>query len=310
MTNFSFQMRNVTTIVACLAVTIMFAACDNNNPGDDDGNGKDNPAVTADDAISVKALKGLWHTSGFIEDFYWSFDANGRFAYYISGYQPPQGSSLSWSSEAYFKGNYRVNGYTIEFYNVQYDGFFEYVSSFKYFPDQEKITSSKLQDTPLQNPEKVDNFSLMFEFKDASRLRIVIDRDELRDNYDWFFDYVGTRGNITIPTHNIPGSEWPKDKLPPDLPEYKGGRIMSTETSNQFYIRINIDGSTRENYIAYYESMIQAGWELYAYVSGDIEKFKQGDDFYNTSTFDKGSYQVSINYNLNELGVAEIIWWH
>ena len=306
MTNFRLTLRKVATIVACLVVTIMFAACDSKK-GDDDENG--NPAVTADDVVSVKALAGLWHTSGFIEDFYWSFDANGRFAYYISGEQAAQGGNLSWASEAYFKGNYRVNGYTIEFYNVQYDGFFEYVGSFKYFPDQKGITSSKLLDTPLQNPEKEDDFSLMFEFKDASRLRIVIDRDELRDNYDWFFDYVGSRGNITIPTHRIPDSEWPKDKLPPDLPEYKGGRIMSTSTSNQYYMCITIDGSSRENYIAYYESMVQAGWELYAYVSDDIEKFKQGEDFSNSSTFDKGSYQVSINYNLNELGMAEIIWW-
>jgi len=39
MTNFRFQMRKVATIVACLAVIIMFAACDKTNPDDDDGNG-------------------------------------------------------------------------------------------------------------------------------------------------------------------------------------------------------------------------------------------------------------------------------
>ena len=297
------NLRKVATIVACLAVTTMFASCGKN--GDDD-NG--NPTGSAEDAISVKALEGLWHTKGFIENYYWSFDANGRFSYYISGKQVQQGSSLPWASEAYYKGNYRVNGYTIEFYNVQYDGFFEYYGSFEYFPDQNEITSSKLLDTPLKNPKKEDDFSLMFEFKDAIRLRIAIDRSD-RDSYDWFFDYVGTKDNITIPTHKIPGSEWTKDKLPPDLPEYKSGRIMSTATSSQYYICIKIDESTRENYIDYYESMVQSGWVLYAYVSDDIEEFKQGNDFRNSSTFDKGSYQVTISYSLNELLQAEIVWW-
>jgi hypothetical protein len=286
--------------------SMALAGCDIIN-GDDNGG---NPAATGDDAVSVKALNGLWHTKGYIENYYWAFDAKGRFAYYISGRRIVQeGTLLPYASEAYYKGNYRVNGYTIEFSNVQYDGFHETYGSFKYFSDQNGITGGKLLDTPLKNPGKEDNFSLLFEFKDASCLRIVIDRDGLRDNYDWFFDYVGSRGNVTIPTHKIPGAVWPKDKLPPDLPEYKGGRIMSTNSSSQYYINVKIDGSTRENYIAYYESVVQSGWKLYSYVSDDIEKFKRGEDFKNSSTFNKGAYEVTISYSVNELNQAGIIWW-
>ena len=305
MLKFRTNLRIVATIVACLAVTTMFASCDKDGDGDG-GNG--NPATTAEDVVSVKALAGLWHTKGYIENYYWSFSANGQFVYYISGRQVAQGITRAWASESYYKGNYRVNGYTIECYNVQWDGFFEYNGSFKYFPDQNGITGNKLLETSLQKTEKQDDFSLMFEFKDATRLRIAIDRSD-KDSYDWFFDYVGTRGNITIPTHSIPGSEWPKDKLPPDLPVYKGGRIMSTATSTQYYLKVYIDGSTRENYVAYYESMLQSGWVLDNYISDDIEKFKKGDDFRNSCSFDKGSYQVSIGYSINELGRVEIIWW-
>ena len=84
---------------------------------------------------------------------------------------------------------------------------------------------------------------------------------------------------------------------------------MSMATSSQYYINIKIDGSTRENYIAYYESMLKSGWVLDNYTADDIEKFKQGVDFRNSCAFDKGSYQVTIGYSINELGQAQIIWW-
>ena len=68
------NLRNVAAIVACLAVTTMFAACDNNNPGDnDDGNdgGK----------IDTK-LVGNWQHSGtnYIYDYF--FYKDGSFEYF------------------------------------------------------------------------------------------------------------------------------------------------------------------------------------------------------------------------------------
>jgi len=266
---------------------------------------------TGDDAISMNALAGLWHTKGYIENYYWSFGADGRFAYYISGSRLVQDGLLKpYASESYFKGSYRVNGNTIEFYNVQYDGFSENYGSFKYFSDQSGLTGDKLLDTPLQEPEKVDDFTSLFEFKNASRLRIVIDRGGLRDNYDWFFDYVGTRGNITIPSHSLPGSAWPRDELPPDLPEYRAGRIMSTKTSSQYYLNVVIDGSTREDFIDFVECMVQSGWIWYSNsTESEFEEFKKGENFKNGSTLNKGAYQVSVIYSVNELNQAEIIWW-
>ena len=57
MTNFKTKMRKVATIVACLAVTTMFASCDKKN-GDDDGNGNGKGrTLTAEE----KKLVGDWY---------------------------------------------------------------------------------------------------------------------------------------------------------------------------------------------------------------------------------------------------------
>ena len=269
--------------------------------------------VTGENAISMNALVGIWSTRGFNNFYYWSFGDDGRFAYYVTSGQVPMnpsaGVNMAYASEAYFKGNYRVNGNTIEFYNCQHDSFFEYNGTLKYFKTRD-FSSSMLLDTPLQNSEKADDFSLMFEFKNASRLRIVIDRGGLRDNYDWLFDYVGTRGNVTIPSHSLPGTAWPKDELPPDLPEYNGGRIMSTNSSSQYYIKIKIDGSTREVFIDYVERMAQSGWDWYSNsTKSEFEAFKRGEGFKNGSTLEKNGYSITVCYSVNEIGLVEIIWW-
>ena len=287
--------------------SVTFGSADSNNTTTSDPQ-----KPTGDDAVSVNALAGIWSAHGYIDYYYWSFGEDGRFAYYVTSGQVPMnpsaGVNMAYASEAYFKGNYRVNGNTIEFYNCQSDAYFEYNGTLKYFKNRD-FSGAILLDTPLQNSEKIDDFSLMFEFKNASRLRIVIDRG-LRDNYDRLFDYVGARSNIAIPSHSLPGSAWPKDELPPDLPEYSGGRIMSTRTSSQYYMNIRIDGSTRENFIDYVERMAQSGWSWYSSsTESEFEEFKRGENFRNSSTFNKGAYQVSVIYSVNELGQAEIIWW-
>ncbi|MCL2158639.1 MAG: zinc ribbon domain-containing protein [Oscillospiraceae bacterium] len=294
-------------VLAIVFLVVLIATHTFGSGGDNPNNGMTKP--TGDDAVSMNALVGLWHTSGFIEDYYWSFGADGRFAYYVSAYDTGVGVNMGYASESYYKGNYRVKGDTIELYNCQGDSFFEYISDFKYFKNRD-FSGDIFLDTPLQKSEKVDDFTVIFEFKNASRLRIVIDRGDLRDNYDRFFDYVGTRDDIEIPSHSIAGSAWPKDELPPDLPEYTVGRIMSTETSSQYYLNIKIDGSTREDYIGYVESMVQAGWEWYSSsTESEFEEFRRGEDFRNASTFNKGAYQVTVSYSVNELNQAEIIWW-
>ena len=59
MTKSRFNLRKEATIVACLVVTMMFAACDKTNPDDDNGNGNGGGEVrelTAEE----KKLVGNW----------------------------------------------------------------------------------------------------------------------------------------------------------------------------------------------------------------------------------------------------------
>ena len=69
MTNFRFQMRKVATIVACLAVTTMFASCDKKNLDDDGDGGK----------IDTK-LVGVWRCRISASDILtYSFKKDGTF---------------------------------------------------------------------------------------------------------------------------------------------------------------------------------------------------------------------------------------
>ena len=101
MTNFKFQMRKVAMIVACLAVTIMFAACDKTNGDDDDGNGG---------GKNDSKVVGTWtrHNVSPLEYYNFVFDKNGNFNYYIVG-------TLS---EYSYKGNYSVSDGKIYFTKV------------------------------------------------------------------------------------------------------------------------------------------------------------------------------------------------
>ena len=85
MTNFRFQMRKVATIVACLAVTTMFASCDSNNGDDDDGNGNGK--------IDQK-LVGTW-SSTFSSTYIFSFDKDGSCYYYSRMGGSPYATSVT-----------------------------------------------------------------------------------------------------------------------------------------------------------------------------------------------------------------------
>jgi len=73
MTQIRLNLRNVATIVACLAVTTMFASCDKTNP--DDGNGKDRVLTNEE-----QKLVGVWSTyyQGF--SYYYNFRNDGTFS--------------------------------------------------------------------------------------------------------------------------------------------------------------------------------------------------------------------------------------
>ena len=72
MTKNRFNLRKVATIVACLAVTTMFASCDGKN-GDDDDNGNGGGKIDT-------KLVGKWE---FMTNYYYFFK-DGRFQYITS----------------------------------------------------------------------------------------------------------------------------------------------------------------------------------------------------------------------------------
>ena len=102
MTNFRFQMRKVATIVACLAVTTMFAACDKKNGDDDDGGG---------DGKIDKEIIGYWTYSRagtpYNKNCYYNFYKDGSFDHLRSD------GSLSQA-----KGNFSTSGKKVYFTNV------------------------------------------------------------------------------------------------------------------------------------------------------------------------------------------------
>ena len=71
MTNLKSNLRKVATIIACLAVTTMFVACDGNN---DDDNGNENGSGKID-----QKLVGEWEVRAIPVIHYCSFRSNGTF---------------------------------------------------------------------------------------------------------------------------------------------------------------------------------------------------------------------------------------
>jgi len=275
MTNFRFQMRKVATIVACLAVITMFAACDKKN-GDDGGNGE-NPAVTEDDVVSVKALVGGWfYYDGWSSAYLWKFDSGGNYARFKvsqSGFTNDVGTTWYSAYGNILTGKYRVNGYVIELYNNQHSSQFAQDYNIGSVPPH-NIAVGKLP--PLNNPSPVGDFNLEFEFFDAMTLRVVSDRP-VYDDYDGLFDYYGENShNVTIPTHQIPSKPWPKDLLPSDFPEYgSGGRVKNIVVDNAGNVMIYIDRTTLDTYVGYIYLLLQEGW-YFKYSEETIEDVKKG----------------------------------
>ena len=77
MTKITTNWRKVATIIACLTVTIMFAACDSSNPNDDDdGNG--------DGSIDSKLVGKYWYYSDVAQQRYYHyyFRKDGTVSFY------------------------------------------------------------------------------------------------------------------------------------------------------------------------------------------------------------------------------------
>jgi hypothetical protein len=156
----------------------------------------DNPPDN--DVISDSPLVGTWYSteSSFHGNarYYWSFGKDGRFAYLISAFEPPQGGGSIDSSvyEYFMQGMFRENGSTIECYDIRVDEFFEWGNNWRYFPDRDPILlSNTLLTTPLISSENFEDFSFTFEFTNTMILRLAVESDDFPDQYDMEFEYVG-----------------------------------------------------------------------------------------------------------------------
>ena len=160
-------------------------------------------ADTAGDAAAFDSrLVGEWYGSegGFHGNsgYIWSFGNEGRFAYLFSAYEPPQGDGSIESSvrERFMQGAYRVNGSSIECYDIRVDDYFARGDSWRYFPDRDPdLLAGILLTTPLIESEGIDDFTLEYEFTDTNILRLVVDCGEFPDRYDMDFECVGDSDN-------------------------------------------------------------------------------------------------------------------
>ncbi|MDR2232227.1 MAG: hypothetical protein LBE56_03770 [Tannerella sp.] len=97
------HLRKVATIVACLAVTAVFAACEKTNPGgdDDDPKGETDSKLIGTWERSAPDPQNYWHY------YIWNINKDGTF-YWL----------MSTTAEYSYKGNYSVSDGKIYFTNV------------------------------------------------------------------------------------------------------------------------------------------------------------------------------------------------
>jgi len=290
--NVTFLFQRFIILMFAFMVSSAFVACNDKNPDDD-------PVVTGDDAVSVNALVGSWRVSinGFY--IYWDFGKDGSFAYYVANQR-----SVSANYESFTKGKFRVKGSVIELYNCQNDsestGY-----SYKYFGDsRSSIPANTLLNTPLKDAKKSNDFSMVFEFIDVMRLRIIIDLGNPIDKYDTRFTYREDKHNVTIPSHSLPGLAWPKNDIPSGVPEYSDGRIWKVETVSGS-IRIEIDRTTHADLLKYVNGLLQAGWKDYNGYENVSEWLIEGK--YSYSTFEKTDYHY-LGITINEYGDVTLVY--
>ena len=261
--------KTVIAICVMVLITTSLTACLGGNKDDTDGvestktPGTTTPS-TGNDAVSMNALVGTWgcrDNGG--EHFYYVFEANGNFTYYRGSTYSTDG--LFTRYEFYTKGKYRVKDHVIEFYDCQRDSHMG--ASWKYFGVGSFLDLQydiPFDSTPLEDPRKADNATVMFEFTNATTLRIISESGIVWGNYDMDFKYMGNSRSVTVPTHRIPVPDlaWPKNKLPPEVPAYTDGSIREIDdTSHDRTVYIYIERTSREALVDYGERLIQSGWE-------------------------------------------------
>ena len=188
-------MKNLLASVFALALVIAMAfalaACDATSNNQQSGD-------LANSDTSESPLVGTWiqreegvHGNGM---YVWSFGEDGRFAYLYSAYEPPHGGGEIESSvaERLMQGRFREDGSTVELFDVRLDDYFSWGDNWRYFPDRDpEVFADLLLATPLKKSKKTGDFSAEFVLKDATTLRLAVDRGEWPDQYDWEFELVG-----------------------------------------------------------------------------------------------------------------------
>ena len=220
------------------------------------------PTTTEPPTTGYAKLVGTWYNTSSDNRRYWSFGADGRFAYLIVF------NNRGTTSERYSQGKYRVSGDVIECYEIQNESYFVNDNRQEsFFEDYDPIFLDKvLLATTIQDPGKIDDFSIKFEFAYSIFLRI--DSDRLGDQYDMEFSYVSDN------------FKWPNDLIMQGLPEYRGGgSITSIEFSNLSpggNVKMIINGATLDEMADYARLLINAGWKQDSYFSIDnlVEKGK------------------------------------
>ena len=169
------------TLLLFLAVAVMFLSA----------------PVSADDPENL--LHGTWYCIDYgvhgHTEYYWAFGRDGRFAYYVSGFEPPQGGGdiEASVSEYYAQGLYRENGITIECYDIKADSYFAWGDERKYFQEREPaLIAGLLLSTPLTEMEAADDFTLDFEHNGLMSLRLTVDHDNSLMQYDMDFEFIET----------------------------------------------------------------------------------------------------------------------
>ena len=140
-------------------------------------------------------LVGNWHQVEYGVHgnalYLWSFGENGYFAFLFSAREPPHGEIDGSVREFFMKGKFRINGNSIECYDVKYDDYFAWGDEWKYFSDRNpENLAGLLLATPLKDVDNKDNFSIDFELDESMTLRLVIDLGEFPNQYDMDFEKI------------------------------------------------------------------------------------------------------------------------
>ena len=121
MLNFRTNLRIVVAVVACLAVTTMFASCDKDGDGGDDGGGTPSGKIDPKLVGSLGWFDGGGNSGRRVANVY-TFYQDGTFTLYkaVSLYSISSSGGRSYTNawETFFKGKYAVNGKQIVFSNT------------------------------------------------------------------------------------------------------------------------------------------------------------------------------------------------